>query len=172
MIARPWLTSKARAFTGGNRSRPGSAAAERGAAERRPRRAPLLRLRAGVSPTAYSYETRRMVQVRMDMTAIGSQQPAGRGGVRCDSSASRTGVASAASAAHAAPQSRARPPLAAAPAAAAPRRAPPRAQVLATRQAIKTLLNYLSETNGEQHLWLHNYVAGAPIPLSGARRFG
>ncbi|KAI8473638.1 MAG: hypothetical protein J3K34DRAFT_410087 [Monoraphidium minutum] len=40
-------------------------------------------------------------------------------------------------------------------------------KVLATRQAIKTLLNYLSETNGEQHLWLHNYVADTPLPLSG-----
>lgn len=28
-------------------------------------------------------------------------------------------------------------------------------------------LNYLSETNGEQHLWLHNWVADNPIPLSG-----
>lgn len=41
-------------------------------------------------------------------------------------------------------------------------------KALATRQAIKTVLNYLSETNGEQHLWLHNWVADNPIPLSGA----
>jgi hypothetical protein len=28
-------------------------------------------------------------------------------------------------------------------------------------------LNYLSETNGEQHLFLHNYVADNPLPLAG-----
>lgn len=63
----------------------------------------------------------------------------------------------------------------------AARREPPRAtpptafsfetqrlvKVIATRQAVKTLLNYLSETNGEQHLWLHSYVAETPLPLSG-----
>eukprot|EP00877_Chromochloris_zofingiensis_P002554 jgi/Chrzof1/1229/Cz01g45160.t1 len=35
-----------------------------------------------------------------------------------------------------------------------------------TRQAIKTVLNYLSETNGELHYYLHNYVSEHPIPLS------
>ncbi|GBF98886.1 hypothetical protein Rsub_11524 [Raphidocelis subcapitata] len=40
-------------------------------------------------------------------------------------------------------------------------------KLIATRQAVKTLLNYLSETNGEQHLWLHNFVADHPLPLSG-----
>jgi hypothetical protein len=35
---------------------------------------------------------------------------------------------------------------------------------------ISSQLNYLSETNGEQHLWLHNYVADTPIPLSGGQR--
>jgi len=36
-----------------------------------------------------------------------------------------------------------------------------------TRQAIKTCLNYLSETNGELHFFLHNYLADNPLPLSG-----
>ena len=40
-------------------------------------------------------------------------------------------------------------------------------KVLATRQALKTVLNYLSETNGEQHLWLHNYIADNALPLGG-----
>lgn len=39
-------------------------------------------------------------------------------------------------------------------------------KLVATRQAVKTLLNYLSETNGEQHLWLHNYCADVGLPLS------
>ena len=38
---------------------------------------------------------------------------------------------------------------------------------MVTRQALKTLLNYLSETNGELHLWLHNYISDHPLPLDG-----
>lgn len=40
------------------------------------------------------------------------------------------------------------------------------AKTLVTRQAIKTVLNYLSETNGELHYFLHNYVAEHPLPLA------
>lgn len=39
-------------------------------------------------------------------------------------------------------------------------------KTLITRQAIKTCLNYLSETNGELHFFLHNYVAEHPLPLA------
>lgn len=35
------------------------------------------------------------------------------------------------------------------------------------RQALKTTLNYLSETNGELHFFLHNYVSEHPLPLDG-----
>lgn len=40
-------------------------------------------------------------------------------------------------------------------------------KTILTRQAVKTVLNYLSETNGELHYFLHNYVSENPIPLSG-----
>jgi hypothetical protein len=40
-------------------------------------------------------------------------------------------------------------------------------KTLVTRQAIKTVLNYLSETNGELHFFLHNYVSEHPLPLGG-----
>jgi hypothetical protein len=29
------------------------------------------------------------------------------------------------------------------------------------------MLNYLSETNGEMHFFLHDYVASNPLPLDG-----
>lgn len=38
-------------------------------------------------------------------------------------------------------------------------------KLILTRQAIKTLMNYLSETNGELHFWLHNYWSEHPLPL-------
>ncbi|KAG2499951.1 hypothetical protein HYH03_002236 [Edaphochlamys debaryana] len=37
-----------------------------------------------------------------------------------------------------------------------------------TRQAIKTTLNYLSETNGELHFYLHNYWADNPLVVDPA----
>jgi hypothetical protein len=40
-------------------------------------------------------------------------------------------------------------------------------RTLVTRQAIKTVLNYLSETNGELHFFLHNYISDHPLPLGG-----
>lgn len=40
-------------------------------------------------------------------------------------------------------------------------------RTLVTRQAIKTVLNYLSETNGELHFFLHNYISDNPLPLGG-----
>ncbi|KAG1660898.1 hypothetical protein FOA52_015940 [Chlamydomonas sp. UWO 241] len=40
-------------------------------------------------------------------------------------------------------------------------------RLIVTRQAIKTTLNYLSETNGELHFFLHNYVADNPLSLDG-----
>ncbi|GLI69103.1 hypothetical protein VaNZ11_013650 [Volvox africanus] len=39
---------------------------------------------------------------------------------------------------------------------------------LLTRQAIKTTLNYLSETNGELHFFLHNYWAENPMVMDGS----
>ncbi|GLC44394.1 hypothetical protein PLESTB_000474400 [Pleodorina starrii] len=39
---------------------------------------------------------------------------------------------------------------------------------LLTRQAIKTTLNYLSETNGELHFFLHNYWADQPLVMDGS----
>ncbi|GIL73184.1 hypothetical protein Vretimale_4766 [Volvox reticuliferus] len=39
---------------------------------------------------------------------------------------------------------------------------------LLTRQAIKTTLNYLSETNGELHYFLHNYWAENPMVMDGS----
>lgn len=32
---------------------------------------------------------------------------------------------------------------------------------------MKTVLNYLSETNGELHFFLHNYISENPLPLAG-----
>lgn len=40
-------------------------------------------------------------------------------------------------------------------------------KVMLTRQALKTALNYMQETNGEMHLFLHNYVSDHPLPLDG-----
>ncbi|WIA12739.1 hypothetical protein OEZ85_006377 [Tetradesmus obliquus] len=40
-------------------------------------------------------------------------------------------------------------------------------KTLLTRQAVKTVLNYLSETNGELHFFLHNYLSEHPLPLAG-----
>ncbi|KAG2450240.1 hypothetical protein HYH02_000337 [Chlamydomonas schloesseri] len=37
-----------------------------------------------------------------------------------------------------------------------------------TRQAIKTTMNYLSETNGELHFFLHNYWAEHPLAVDPA----
>ncbi|EFJ52107.1 hypothetical protein VOLCADRAFT_86928 [Volvox carteri f. nagariensis] len=37
----------------------------------------------------------------------------------------------------------------------------------ATIKAIKTTLNYLSETNGELHFFLHNYWAENPLVMDG-----
>lgn len=42
------------------------------------------------------------------------------------------------------------------------------AKLVATRQAVKTTLNYLAETNGELHFFLHNYVSERPLPLDPA----
>ena len=41
-------------------------------------------------------------------------------------------------------------------------------KALVTRQALKTMLNYLSETNGEMHFFLNNYVADHPLPMNGS----
>lgn len=43
------------------------------------------------------------------------------------------------------------------------------AKIICTRQAIKTTLNYLSETNGELHYFLHCYVADNPLSLDASR---
>jgi hypothetical protein len=40
-------------------------------------------------------------------------------------------------------------------------------KTLLTRQAVKTVLNYLSETNGELHFFLHNYLSEHPLRLAG-----
>jgi hypothetical protein len=40
-------------------------------------------------------------------------------------------------------------------------------KTLSTRQAVKTVLNYLSETNGELHFFLHNYLSEHLLPLAG-----
>lgn len=40
-------------------------------------------------------------------------------------------------------------------------------KTIVTRQAVKTVLNYLSETNGELHFFLHNYISENPLPLAG-----
>ncbi|GMH39147.1 hypothetical protein BSKO_07045 [Bryopsis sp. KO-2023] len=37
---------------------------------------------------------------------------------------------------------------------------------LITRQAVKTCLKYLEETNGQLHYFLHCYVAANPLPIS------
>lgn len=39
---------------------------------------------------------------------------------------------------------------------------------LLTRQAVKTTLNYLSETNGELHYFLHNYISAHPLIMDGS----
>jgi len=39
---------------------------------------------------------------------------------------------------------------------------------LLTRQTLKTLLHYLGETNGEMHLFLHDYLAEKPFPPVGS----
>ncbi|KXZ56825.1 hypothetical protein GPECTOR_1g744 [Gonium pectorale] len=38
----------------------------------------------------------------------------------------------------------------------------------ALKRAIKTTLNYLSETNGELHYFLHNYWAEQPLVMDGS----
>jgi hypothetical protein len=38
-------------------------------------------------------------------------------------------------------------------------------KVMLTRQAIKTVLKYMSETNGELHYYLHNYIADNPVRM-------
>jgi len=38
-------------------------------------------------------------------------------------------------------------------------------KIIVTRQALKTCLNYLSETNGELHYFLHNYISDNPLSL-------
>eukprot|EP00878_Enallax_costatus_P006853 GHUV01007181.1.p1 GENE.GHUV01007181.1~~GHUV01007181.1.p1 ORF type:complete len:247 (+),score=27.52 GHUV01007181.1:42-782(+) len=40
-------------------------------------------------------------------------------------------------------------------------------KTIVTRQAVKTVLNYLSETNGELHFFLHNYISENSLPLAG-----
>lgn len=139
-------------------SSPRLAQAQQQHAHRRERRRAPLTVRAATAPTAYSWESQRLIKVLATRQAIKTLVRGHE--AACPSLAT-----------HAARERR-------------PARRRPRPGRTSTRSARRPeaiaasihplymtsapQLRYLGETNGEQHLWLHNYVADTPIPLSGA----